>query len=101
MNGDSLCEAINSGWPGSRHFGSWFALSSPNERWVTTTTIDILNDSKFKVHYNILDGSLLVNYCPIGRLPLTTTSEHLYQRIFGDVSFGKKCLCTIDLSYFS
>ena len=101
LNEDSLSDAISAGWPGAHHFGSWATLSSPDERWVTTTTIDIEYDTKLKVHYNILHGTLLVNHCPVGRLPLAITTENLYQKIFGNVSFEKSSCALAVLQTFS
>jgi hypothetical protein len=38
------------------------------------------------VHYNILDGSLLVNGAPLSRLPRSYELHENYRRLLGEVS---------------
>ena len=67
----------------SSQAGSWTVLESPNKRWIMAES-QATQDQPFKVlHYNILEGELLVNGQPIGRLPSQFTSNEAYLRIFG------------------
>lgn len=40
------------------------------------------------VHYNLLDGSLLVNGSPLTRLPHSYESHPTFPRIFGEVKYS-------------
>lgn len=73
-------------WAAYRPGCSWTSMSAPNERWVSTKTSDeVDNTSSLMVHYNVLDGSLLVNGLPLARLPRNYELHNTYQRIFGEV----------------
>lgn len=72
-------------WSSYRPAGSWSALPAPNERWLVTTTHSEGSYSQMMVHYNILDGSLLVNGLPLTRLPRRYQLHETYQRLFGEV----------------
>ena len=73
-------------WMGYKPGSSWEALGSPNERWLMTKTSKQSNISSVPVHYNLLDGTLLVNGSPLTRLPLTYEAHPTFRRIFGEVS---------------
>ena len=81
--------AITSVWaayrPGSEE---WHHLESPNDRWITTTTASeaASNSEPQCVHFNLLDGQLLVDGKPLGRLPQSVTSHRTYTRVLGRVS---------------
>ena len=72
-------------WGGYVPGSPWMALKSPNERWVMTTTSSTGNFSSMLVHYNLLDGSLLVNGSPLTRLPRPYEIHPTFLRIFGKV----------------
>jgi hypothetical protein len=72
-------------WTGYRPGCSWTALSEPNERWLTSQTSSDGGFSSICVHYNVLDGSLLVNGSPLTRLPRSYELHVTYLRIFGEV----------------
>ncbi|QRV77955.1 hypothetical protein RhiJN_05970 [Ceratobasidium sp. AG-Ba] len=61
----------------------WVALAAPNSQWVTTLTAKSSAGISQKVHLNLLDGSLLVNGRPIGRLPHEYVRHPTYTRLFG------------------
>lgn len=72
-------------WGGYVPGSPWKNLKSPNERWVTTTTSSTGNFSSMLVHYNLLNGSLLVNGSPLTRLPRPYEIHPTFLRIFGKV----------------
>ncbi|KIW06394.1 uncharacterized protein PV09_02847 [Verruconis gallopava] len=71
----SLDIAINKSWSetadsSGSQFLSWQFLSEPNETWIGSVIRSNFNWlQKQYVHYNILEGYLLVNGEPLGRLP--------------------------------
>lgn len=79
-----LNQGISKIWPGFQPTSNgWDTLSGPNERWVTTQTRATSGCASQKVLYNILDGELLVDGRPLGRLPREYLSSEIYQRVFG------------------
>ena len=62
----------------------WSALEMPSERWLVTETSSEFGLSSM-IHYNLLDGSLLVNGSPLTRLPRSYESHSTFQRLFGGV----------------
>jgi len=88
-NSDSLGAAINKTWSDaanstSRTYSPWQFLSSPNKRWVVSTITSKAN--KFivsqVVHYNFVEGHLLVNGKPLGRLPLDIRESEDVKELF-------------------
>lgn len=84
----SMNMAVNKVWPGRRDFGPWQTLSSPNDRWLSCKTVAF--DAGHQaipttLHYNILDGTLMVDGQLLGRLPTVYTSDADYLRLFGKV----------------
>ena len=79
-----LDQGISRVWPAFQPASNgWDACSSPNERWVTTQTKASSSCASQKVMYNVLDGELLVDGRPLGRLPREYLSSGTYQRVFG------------------
>lgn len=81
-------------WMGYKPGSSWKALNSPSERWLVTKTSKQNDISSVPVHYNLLEGTLLVNGSPLTRLPHSYEAHPTFRRIFGEVSkmrsFGKE-----------
>ena len=73
-------------WDGFTSHRPWQACESPNERWLTTTRSDGKGHSSESVHYNLLEGRLLVNGSPLARLPLEYESNPTFRRVFGQVN---------------
>ncbi|KAL2068505.1 hypothetical protein VTL71DRAFT_14842 [Oculimacula yallundae] len=71
-------------WAGYREGSPWTHLPKPNERWLTTQTCANANSLSNHVHYNLLDGSLLINGSPLTRLPQSYELHTTYTRIFGE-----------------
>jgi hypothetical protein len=58
----------------------------PGQLWFFIDTVPRVGGISQRVHYNILNGQLLVNGKPLGRLPADVTSHSFYVRTFGKVS---------------
>lgn len=81
-----LDAAIKSVWSEYRpRRRGWEQLAVPNSRWLTTFTSPLPNEQAQKVHYNLLDGELLVDGKPIGCLPREIVEHPTYERILGQV----------------
>ncbi|KAH8676420.1 hypothetical protein BGZ60DRAFT_562097 [Tricladium varicosporioides] len=70
-------------WRGYQPGTCWAALETPSQRWLGTQTSDEDGYSPMTVHYNTLDGSLLVNGAPLTRLPQSYELHTTYRRLFG------------------
>jgi len=90
-NPESLGVAINKTWsdPGNltgRTYSHWQFLSSPNKRWVVSIITSTAN--KFVVsqvvHYNFVEGHLLVDGKPLGRPPLDIIESADVKELFGN-----------------
>ena len=67
-----------------RHRGSdWKSLPAPNERWLAS---NLSVHSQSTIHYNLLDGTLLIDGKPLGRLPSSIIRHRTYIRLLGRVS---------------
>jgi hypothetical protein len=74
-----LDTAIGSVWPGYYPGNRWTTVPD-SKQWVKSFTA-----SGQAVHYNILDGELLVGGKPVGRLPREIIVHPTYSRIFNQV----------------
>ncbi|KAH8590942.1 hypothetical protein B0O99DRAFT_690999 [Bisporella sp. PMI_857] len=90
-NPNSLGDAINKTWsdPGNstgRTYSSWQFLSSSNKRWVKSITTSTTNNFIVSqvVHYNFIEGHLLVDGKPLGRLPLDIRESEDVKELFGN-----------------
>ncbi|KAE9391905.1 hypothetical protein BT96DRAFT_1059147 [Gymnopus androsaceus JB14] len=65
----------------------WFALAEPNDRWITCETAGggtSRGVQSQEVHLDILNGKLLINGKPLGRLPADFVKHPTYVRVFGE-----------------
>ena len=77
-------QGISMVWPGFKSASNgWHIVSDSSEQWVTTHTEACLGFAPQKVLYNVLNGELLVDGRPLGRLPKEYLSSGTYQRVFG------------------
>ena len=90
-NPDSLGAAINQAWSDSasftgRTYGPWQFISSANDRWVTSTITSTVNDLVVSqtVHYNFIEGHLLVDGKPLGKLPRDIRESEDVKELFGN-----------------
>ena len=72
-------------WPEYRPGSKWTPLQNPNSRWLSCRTTSTTGQSLQVVHFNLLDGSLLIDGRPLGRLPNEILWHPLYNLIFGEV----------------
>ena len=63
----------------------WIALEAPSERWLVTETSGDDGHSSALVHYNLLDGSLIVNGSLRTMLPHFYELHPTFHRLFGEV----------------
>ncbi|KAM0493507.1 hypothetical protein ACHAP8_009137 [Fusarium lateritium] len=79
--------AINETWTDSgstvRSFSKWESLSGHETGWVTSRVAGRKWTSSQVVHYHLLQGHLIVDGKPLGRLPLQMTQDPAVQELFG------------------
>ena len=85
---NGLDRTIGRLWAGYISGSPWTALQTPNERWLVTATSSEGGLSSMLVHYNLLDGDLLVNGSPLTRLPHSYESHPTFRRLFGEVKYS-------------
>jgi len=90
-NAESLGVAINKTWSDpsnstGRTYSHWQFLSSPNKRWVVSIITSTANNfvASQVVHYNFVEGHLLVDGKPLGRLPLDIRESADVKELFGN-----------------
>ncbi|KAI0066738.1 hypothetical protein BV25DRAFT_1972593 [Artomyces pyxidatus] len=78
-------DAIHSIWSGySPGNFQWTSLPSANDRWLLCETSPSTGVEAQRVLYNSLDGRLLINGKPLGRLPRDIVAHSVYTRVFGN-----------------
>lgn len=73
-------------WSGYKPGAGWRSLPEPNDRWIVTNTAVYLSTHSQEVHFNLLNGELLVEGLPLGRMPLDHTTHPTYLELLGEVS---------------
>ena len=88
---DSLGAAINKTWTDSsdstgRVFSPWRFLSSPSDRWLESVVSRATNPYYVPqvTHYNFIEGHLLLDGKPMGRLPLEIRNSEDVKELFGN-----------------
>ncbi|KAF9221820.1 hypothetical protein BS17DRAFT_710204 [Gyrodon lividus] len=83
----SLSEGINLAitrvWCDYRPGSQWKRLDHPNSRWISCQTARTDAQQPQGVHFNLVNGALLVEGKPLGTLPREFTGHSLYKLIFG------------------
>ncbi|EHK46815.1 hypothetical protein TRIATDRAFT_291137 [Trichoderma atroviride IMI 206040] len=84
----ALTDAIDETWVdvGSsrkRIFSTWKSLPSPDNSWLVSRTSATKTIAPQTVHYHRLQGHLLVDGKPLGRLPLEMRENASVQELFG------------------
>ncbi|KAG5729437.1 hypothetical protein E4T56_gene6157, partial [Termitomyces sp. T112] len=78
-------DSILAVWSDYRPGSDWKQLPAPNKHWMTSTILDSTStDIQSRVHYNLLDGSLLIDGQPLGRLPPSIIHHSTYIRLLGN-----------------
>jgi len=67
--------------------GQWDVLLAPDDRWITTKSG---GEVPMSVHYNLLEGTVLVDGIPLGSLPKVYMEHPLYKRVFNNASDHSK-----------
>ena len=82
---EGLDRAIRHIWSGFEPTSAgWTALQeTPFQRWIVSVTEARLSKASQRVLYNLLEGELLVDGVPLGRLPKMYTESESYLRILG------------------
>ena len=75
--------AVGRVWPLYRPGSRWKPLRHSNSPWFSCTTSSTTSQRSQVVSFNLLDGSLLVDGKPLGRLPNAIVRHPLYNLIFG------------------
>lgn len=88
QNRHTLCGPISEMWPDYQaSMGGWAELPAPNSRWASTkTAAAALGQTSQIVHLNLLEGRLLIDGEPLGRLPRNYVQHPTYIRLFGRVA---------------
>ena len=80
-----LDRAIASIWTEYRAGTEWCHRPSPKDRWISSTTAPRTGTAPQHIDLNLLDGRLLIDGKPLGRLPQKIMRHPTYDRIFGRV----------------
>ncbi|KAF3180505.1 hypothetical protein EYR41_007849 [Orbilia oligospora] len=75
--------AVEKQWQPHMRQGNWEAADAPNEHWLRAITRPVLGERDVQVSLNLLDGQILIDSIPFGRLPQEYVSHPTYDRIFG------------------
>ncbi|KAG1750341.1 uncharacterized protein EDB91DRAFT_1303212 [Suillus paluster] len=84
LHREGLDCAIAEIWDSYRQGTPWKALPAPNSRWLVSQTAPSCSQLPQVVHFNLVNGCLLVNGKQLGRLPSEIVQHPTYQSIFGD-----------------
>lgn len=83
----ALEAAISETWTSSggkqRSFRTWQFLSARHEGWIVSRTVSSKWAASQTVHYHLLQGHLLIDGKPLGRLPLEMSENPSVQELFG------------------
>jgi hypothetical protein len=85
LNSGGMDKTVLGLWAGYEPGASWTALAAPKDRWMTTRTSTQKGRASRVVHFNLLDGSLLVDGLPLTRLPKKYEQHATYRRLFRKV----------------
>ncbi|KAF8838139.1 hypothetical protein BDN67DRAFT_1024216 [Paxillus ammoniavirescens] len=80
---EGVDRAIKGIWDGYQPGSQWRRLDHPNSRWFTCQTAGTEGRRSQEVHFNLLNGALLVEGKPLGTLPREFTGHPIYELIFG------------------
>lgn len=84
----SLQSAIDTVWPNPndapRQYTSWSVLPPPYEWWMTSTVRATTRSAPQTVHYHLLEGHLLIDSKPLGKLPAGIRDSSILKSLFGN-----------------
>ena len=97
-----LDEALQQVWSHYRPSATfWFPLREPNDRWLQKETAAEDCRTRQTITYNLLEGTLLVDGFPLGRLPREFSHNELYLRIYGSQIFEVFSSNMLGMQYMS
>ena len=87
--GSAIDRALNRIWPVAaeappRSFTSWEFLPSPHQHWITAHSIATDGMRSQEVHYNIVEGSWLVDRQKLGQLPDEYIKHEFFRHLLGE-----------------
>ena len=87
--GSAVDRAVNLIWPVAaeappRAFTSWEFLPSPHNHWVSAHSIAADGMRSQEVHYNVVEGTLLVDRQKLGKLPDEYINHGFFQQLLGE-----------------
>lgn len=88
---DSVHEAVNNVWPladgtASRQFSSPTFIPPTSEYWIKTTVYSTLHTKEQTIFINVIEGHLLVDGQPLGKLPAHHAKSMVLGQLFGNQS---------------
>lgn len=78
-----LVSAVQKIWHGVCFEPAWTVVSDYADSWVQNKTVSGRSGQSQQVHYNLLEGELLVDGKPVGNVPDNIKSAPLYLQLFG------------------
>ena len=92
LSNDAVNEAVNSVWAdaegvSTRVFSLWTLLPDPQYGWVTAQSSRTEGLREQSIHFHLLEGTLLIDGQPLGRLPDEYTKQGFFGQIFGNRVF--------------
>ncbi|EWC47633.1 hypothetical protein DRE_03253 [Drechslerella stenobrocha 248] len=83
QNPEMIDIAIEKQWQRHTPQKPWKAADVPNQHWVQTLSKPESGNQVFELSFNLLNGQLLLDSTPFGRLSPEYVSHPTYERIFG------------------
>ncbi|KAG6905209.1 hypothetical protein DXG01_004169, partial [Tephrocybe rancida] len=74
-------------WSDYQVGSGWMQSDAPNEHWLTSRISDLTTATQSTVHYNPMDGTLLIDGKPLGRLPSSIVQHQTYIHLLGHLYF--------------
>ena len=87
----SFYNAINNVWPqadgsASRHFSNLVFVQPASEFWVMSSICSTAYTKQQIVHFHLLEGHLLIDGLPLGKMPAHHRKSLVLKQLFGDQS---------------
>lgn len=80
---DCLDDTITKSWPAYQARAGWERVSLEHKHWLVNNATNPGTEDFLNIHFNLLDGELLVNGLPLGRLPAEYERHPVYRQLFG------------------
>ncbi|KAI5990021.1 hypothetical protein EDC04DRAFT_2989701 [Pisolithus marmoratus] len=80
---DGIDRGIARVWTGYRRGTTWQRAGAGDCSWFTTNTLGSMTQRSQRVHFDVLNGTLLVDGRPMGRLPNDIRTDPVFKSVFG------------------